>query len=127
MLRKGLMLVSSGVAFENFEAARDEILVQLEAIRNGEVSDEELEWARRGVASDLRAMLDSPGQLESFWLAQALDGLDYGPEALAELAGEVTKEQVVAIARSVVCDMIYFLRGRDNEETEGEDETDDKN
>ena len=128
VLRKGLMLVSSGVAFENYEAARDEILAQLEAVRNGEITDEELEWARRGVASDMRALLDSPGDLESFWTAQALDGLDYGPEVIAELAGEVTKEQVVAIARSVVCDMIYFLRGWDEEETaEGEDETDEEN
>ena len=84
-----------------------------------------MEWARRGVASDLRAMLDSPGELEGFWLAQALDGLDYGPEALAELVGEVTKEQVVAVAKSVVCDLIYFLRGRDEEEEEGE--SDDEN
>ena len=125
VIRKGLMLVSSGVAFENFGAARDEILAQLEAIRNGEITDEEMEWARRGVASDLRAMLDSPGELEGFWLAQALDGLDYGPEALAELVGEVTKEQVVAVAKSVVCDLIYFLRGRDEEEEEGE--SDDEN
>ena len=125
VIRKGLLLVSSGVAFENFEAARDEILAQLEAIRNGEVTDEEMEWARRGVASDLRAMLDSPGELEGFWLAQALDGLDYGPEALAELVGEVTKEQVVAVAKSVVCDLIYFLRGREDGEAK-EDEADDE-
>ena len=125
VIRKGLLLVSSGVAFENFEAARDEILAQLEAIRNGEVTDEEMEYARRGVASDLRAMLDSPGELEGFWLAQALDGLDYGPEALAELVGEVTKEQVVAVAKSVVCDLIYFLRGREDGEAK-EDEADDE-
>ena len=126
VIRKGLLLVSSGVAFENFGAARDEILAQLEAIRNGEITDEEMEWARRGVASDLRAMLDSPGELEGFWLAQALDGLDYGPEALAELVGEVTKEQVVAVAKSVVCDLIYFLRGREDGEAK-EDEADDEN
>lgn len=126
VIRKGLMLVSSGVAFENFGAARDEILAQLEAIRNGEITDEEMEWARRGVASDLRAMLDSPGELEGFWLAQALDGLDYGPEALAELVGEVTKEQVVAVAKSVVCDLIYFLLGREDGEAK-EDEADDEN
>jgi predicted Zn-dependent peptidase len=126
ILRKGLMAVSSGVAFENFAPARDEILAQLEAIRNGEVSDEELDWAKRGVASDLRALLDSPGDLEGFWLAQALDGLDYGPAELAGLAEEVTKEQVVAVAKSVVCDLIYFLRGEEKYKPDGEDEADEE-
>ena len=127
VLRKGLLLASSGVAFENFEKARDEILAQLEAVKNGEITDEELEWARRGVASDLRAMLDSPGELEGFWLARALDGLDYGPAELAGLVEEVTKEQITACAKSVVCDMIYFLRGKDKTDAAEEEDTDDEN
>ena len=122
ILRKGLMLVSSGIRFENFEAARDEILAQLEAMRKGEITDEELAWAKRAVASDLRATLDSQGELEGFWLSQALDGLDYGPPELAELVGDVTREDVVAIARSVELDLIYFLRGEDEEEEEALDE-----
>ena len=36
---------------------------------------------------------------------------------LAELVEDVTKEDVVSIARSVECDLIYFLRGLDGEET----------
>ena len=111
---KGLLLVSSGISFDKFEAARDEILAQLAAMARGEITDEELESARRGVASDLRAMTDSPGELEGFYLAQALDGLDYGPLELAELAEEVTREQVAAIAADAECDMIYFLRGDEN-------------
>ena len=111
---KGLLLVSSGISFDRFEAARDEILAQLAAMARGEITDEELESARRGVASDLRAMTDSPGELEGFYLAQALDGLDYGPLELAELAEEVTREQIAAIAADAECDMIYFLRGGEN-------------
>ena len=118
VLRKGLMLVSSGVAFENFQAAKDEILAQLEAVKKCEISDDELNWAKRSVASDLRAMTDSPFLLESFWLSQALDGLDYGPTELAALVEEVTKDRVTAVAKSVVCDLVYFLRGEDDEEEE---------
>ena len=124
ILRKGLMIVSSGVAFENFEAAKAEILAQLEAIKNGEVSDEELTWAKRAVASDLRAALDSQGELEGYWLSQAVDGLDYGPTELAELVEDVTKEAVVAVANSVELDLIYFLRG--GEEADEEEEYDDE-
>ena len=125
VLRKGLMLVSSGVAFENFEKARDEIFAQLDAVKKGEISDEEMTWARRAVASDLRATLDSQGDLEGFWLSQALDGLDYGPAELAELVGEVTKEDVMAVANSLECDLIYFLRGEDEEAAPASEEEDD--
>ena len=126
VIRKGLLLVSSGVAFENFEAARDEILAQLEAVKKGEITDEELDWAKRSVASDLRALTDSPGDLEGFWLSQATAGLDYGPTELAALVEEVTKERVAAIAKSVECDLIYFLCAGDAEENaEEEEEADD--
>ena len=119
---KGLLLVNAGIDSEQFERARDEILAQLEALRRGEISDEELEAARAGVASDLRALLDSQGELEGFTLSQTLDGLDYGPMELAELCELVTREELVAIAKSVECDLIYFLSAEENEE---EDEVDD--
>ena len=121
---KGLLLVSSGISFDKFEAARDEILAQLAAMARGEITDEEMESARMGVASDLRAMTDSPGELEGFYLAQALDGLEYGPLELAELAGEVTREQVAAIAADAECDMIYFLRGDGSAPAEEEEDAD---
>ena len=40
---------------------------------------------------------------------------------LAELVEDVTKEDIVSIARSVECDMIYFLRGPEAEEASQED------
>ena len=122
ILRKGLMIVSSGISFENFEAAKAEILAQLEAVRNGDITDEELTWARRSVASDLRATLDSQGELEGYWLSQAVDGADYGPTELAELVENVKKEDVTAIAKSIELDMVYFLCGEEEEEEDTEDE-----
>ena len=110
---KGIMLVHSGIDFDRFEDAKREILAQLDAVRKGEITDEELTAAKRGVASDLRAAMDSQGELEGFWLSQALDGLDYSPTELAEQVEQVTKEDVMEIARSVECDLIYFLKGQE--------------
>ena len=74
---KGIMLVSSGIEFDKLDAARDEILAQLDSVRRGEITDDELRSAKKSVASDLRAVQDSIGELEGFYLSQALDGLDY--------------------------------------------------
>ncbi len=117
---KGLLLVSSGIEFAKLDEAREEIFRQLEAIRQGEITEEELTAARAGVASALRALADSQGELEGFYLSQTLDGLDYGPEELAALAEEVTREDVAAIARSVDCDLIYFLKDGGEEDADGD-------
>ena len=117
-IHKGIMLVSSGIEFDKLDAARDEILAQLEAVARGEISEEELTAAKVGIASELRAMTDSQGELEGFYLSQTLDGLDYGPLELAELVMDVTKEEVAAVAKSVVCDQIYFLSGNGESEEE---------
>lgn len=119
-IHKGLLLVQSGIEFDKYQQVLDEVFAQLESIKRGEVSEEELRAAKRGVASDLRSAMDSQGELEGFWLSQAVDGLDYGPMELAALAEDVTKQDVTDIANSVECDLIYFLKGR-GEETDDAD------
>ena len=108
---KGIMLVSSGVDFDKVEEAKSEILAQLDAVKSGDISDEELEAARRSVASDLLACLDSQGELEGFYLANTIDGLEFSPDELAALVCDVSREDVIKIASSVVLDAEYFLRG----------------
>lgn len=121
-MHKGLLLVAAGIDFDRKEAAQAEIFRQLEAMRQGEISDEELQAARAGVAADLRMAEDSQGELEGFWLSQIIRGLEYGPAELAELCEDVTKEEVMAVAQSVDCDLIYFLTGNGEESPDEEEE-----
>ena len=120
-IRKGLLLVSSGIQLSNLDAAKSEIFAQLDAVCRGDFSEDDLCTARAGVISDLRSIPDSQGALESFYLSQAVVGADYSPTDLAELVNEVTAEQVSAIAKSVECDQIFLLK----QESDPEDENDD--
>lgn len=120
-LMKGLLFVMSGIEPENYDRALEEILRQLDAVRNGDITEEELSAAKISLVSDLRALSDSAGQLEAFWLSQNLQGLEYGPDELAALIEDVTAEDVSAIARSVECDMVYFLKGPEEETDYAED------
>lgn len=114
---KGIMVVSSGIEFDKYDEAKDEIFRQLEAVKSGALTEEELVYAKRCTASLLRTVADSPSSLEGFYLSQTVGGLDYGPEELAALCEDVTKEEVVEVARNLSCDAVYFLRGlRDGEE-----------
>ena len=110
---KGVMLVSSGIEFDKYEQAKNEILAQLVACRRGELEDWELTGAVRSIVSALQTTLDSQGRLEAYWLGQAAAGLTEGPEELAARVETVTREDVVAMANRVALDTIYFLKGKE--------------
>ena len=119
---KGLLLVSSGIEFDKLDETKSEIFAQLEEMKKGNITQAELATAKAGVASDLRSAMDSQGALEGFYLSQILSGLDYGPLELAELVADVRLEDVVEIANSVECDLIYFMTGLDEDEAEDDGE-----
>ena len=116
---KGIMMVYSGIDFDKLDDAKSEIFAQLEDVKNGVVTEDELNAAKSSVSSSLRACMDSQGELEGFYLANALDGLEFDPMELAELVDGVSLDDVVAIANSVQCDAVYFL---DSNGEEGEEE-----
>lgn len=115
---KGLMFVSSGIEPENYDVTLAEIFRQLDAVKAGDFTDEDLAVAKASLISDMLAVGDTAGQLEGFWLSQNLQGLDYGPDVQAALIEDVTREDVTAVANSVVCDMVYFMRGPEEESSE---------
>ena len=122
-MRKGLMFVSSGISAENFEIARNEILAQLDSIRNGDVTKEELEAAKAVCVADTLAISDSQNALDSFYLVRAIEGTDFSPEESAELLKEVTVSDVVEAAKSTECDMIYLLAPSDDEADDADTES----
>ncbi len=112
---KGVMFVMSGVEFDKYETARDEILAQLRACAEGDISEDELSSAVSYLVNSVRAMEDSVASLDAYYVSRSLDGLTYAPSEYAMLIGEITREDVVKVAKSVKLDCVYFLRGLDKE------------
>ena len=113
---KGILAVLSGIEFDKYDDALKEILAQLDAVREGNITPEELAAARRTVAGALRTGADSPYYLADFYLREAVEGEDASPDDMAELAESVTADEVAAIARGVELDCVYFLRGEEEAE-----------
>jgi len=107
---KGILIVSSGIEVEKYEDALAEILRQLDLIRQGEVSEDELSNAKKTIMTDLRSVMDSQIMLENFYLGQAIESLAYSPDVLAELIRDVSKDDILAVANSIRLDSVYFLR-----------------
>lgn len=111
---KGLMVVSSGVEFAQFDRAQGAILEQLDEVRRGRFSDEELNAAIRTVSSDLRGRQDSQGQMEDDRLTGLLFHCAAGEgEILAQEVERVTADQVAEAAQKLKLDTIYRLTGKE--------------
>jgi len=107
---KGLMLVSSGIAFENYETAKQAILQELDACKNGAFTDEEIDRARRFVVFALRSTMDSPARLDEFYIGSAVARGDDIPELIEQL-NALTAEDLRLAAQKLSVDTIYFLKG----------------
>ncbi len=108
---RGVIVVGLGIDNDDRDAALEEILFQLDEVRNGNIS--ELEWnaARESIENDCRAAEDHPGDYEDFFRTERLFG---GPKNIEEYRRGVldtTLDEVVAAARAVTLDTVYFLKG----------------
>lgn len=111
--QKGLMIVSSGIEFQNYETAKREILAQLEEVKAGKITDDELEGARRILINQYRSIEDEQGRMEEYWLGQAAAGTEDDPGTLAARLETVTGEQIAQVARKLELDTVYFLKGKE--------------
>ena len=108
---KGIVTVSAGIDFDKEQQTREEILRQLKAMQEGDISKQELTAAKEALLSSLRGTHDSPGSIEGFYATSALSGLRLTPAAYMEAIYAVTVDQVVAAAQTVNLHTTYFLKG----------------
>ena len=110
---QGVMFVASGVAFADFERARDAILEQLDAVKKGDFSEEEFESAKRYMQSVHRQLADTMSSIQDYMLMQALTGLDAEPSVLADEIAKVSREDICTVAQGISLDSIYYMRGKE--------------
>ena len=108
--QKGVLLVDSGVEESKADEARAEILHQLEELREGRFTDEDLESARRSVLNQFHEVDDLQASRESWYLRQTLRSVPATPDEEAAKAAAVTREQVCAAARRVTPVCVYLLK-----------------
>lgn len=112
---KGLMVVDAGIEFKNFQKAYDEILVQLEAVKKGDISDFELESSISALVNSYRSAYDDPRFLQGIWLGEFAAGTNMTPEDYISKIEKVTKDDIVRAMNRVEQDTVYFLTGKGDE------------
>jgi len=108
---KGIVTVAAGIDFDKEALTRAEILRQLEACRNGDITENELKAAKEAILSSLRATHDSPGAIEGYYATAALSGLIFSHSDYMAAVEAVTVEDVVDCAKLLQLHTTYFLKG----------------
>lgn len=107
---KGILLIDSGVEETAAPRAREEILRQLEAIRTGNFTDEDLEAARLSLQNQFLTVGDLPSSQAAWYLSQT-PGAVVSPEQAAAEVAAATREQVIDAARRVTPGAAFLLAG----------------
>ncbi len=117
---KGTMFVSSGVENDNVEKLVSAVSDQLEMIKRGEISDELIENTKLYLVNNFKSVPDMPGSLVAWYF----DTYRFGePAELSERTEQimnVSKERIIAAARSFELDTVYVMRTEGSDEEDGE-------
>ena len=115
----GIMMVDSGIEMENAAAAREEILRQIENLKQGDFEEKIIHETKLILKTALRATADSLSSVESWYLTQILNGTQVSPEEDIDYCAQVTREQITNAANKLLLDTVYTLSPRETSE-EGE-------
>ena len=106
----GSMAVNSGVEHADAARAEQAILKELDDLRTGPITEEELEDCRLSLLSGMAGIEDSLGGIETWYYMEVLRGgaVQTPDEARAALRA-VTREDVRAILRQLTLSVSYLL------------------
>lgn len=110
---KSVMMISSGIQTENYQAAYDEIMVQFGKMQSGDISGEEMSAAKKYLATAFNSLNDSLRSMEDYYLSQTIMGSQQSIDELLEKVTQVDKQRICEVMKKVEFDTVYFLKGRD--------------
>lgn len=113
---KGIITVNAGIEFENFQKAYDEAIAQLDALKAGNISEDEFNFSKSTIINSLNTYYDDQRYMQLFALDCLYLGIDGSIENLKSKIMAVTKDEVLAAAQKITKNTIYFLTGNNGQE-----------
>ena len=107
---KNNIFINCGIEIQNYEKALKIIKAQLEDIKNGNFTNEDIENAKKTIISTIKNIDDEQDTEITYFLGQELTNSEVTLERYEDIIKNVTKENVVDIANKVAINTIYFLK-----------------
>lgn len=113
MKDKSNIFAICGIEMSNYEKAVEIIKKQIEDMKNGDFTEEEIENSKQGIISSIISMDDEQDTLIIYFLGQELGLSSIDLKQYIEKIQNVNKEQIENIAKKVKLNTIYFLKGKE--------------
>ncbi|RWZ60431.1 insulinase family protein [Halobacillus fulvus] len=113
---KGLLLVFSGIDPNDYDQAKSIILEQMEAMKKGDFTEEQVEETKEQVIHQLQETMDNANGLIEVLYHQMISGAEMPADQLIERIRNVTKQDVIDMANKIELDTIYFLTSQEGGE-----------
>ncbi|RBW69905.1 EF-P 5-aminopentanol modification-associated protein YfmF [Bacillus taeanensis] len=110
---KGLMLVMSGIEFANYDKTIAIIKEQLESMRAGDFTEEELNQTKIMIKNQLLETIDQPRGITELLYHQVVAKTNRSFDEMLDGIEKVTREDVIKAANKIKLDTIYFLKGKE--------------
>lgn len=107
---KGNIFIKCGIEIKNYEKAMEIIRKQLEDMKNGVFSDEDIENAKKGIISGIKSIDDEQDTEITYFFGQELTDTKTSLEQYIEKIQKVTKQDIIKVANSVTVNTVYFLK-----------------
>ena len=112
--RQNTIFIKTGIEIKNYEKTLNIIKEQLEDMKNGKISDEEFNAAKKLITASIEAIPESEEDMITFYFDQRLFDDNLTVQDYLNKINNVTKEQVIQIAKKVSMDTIYFLKNKED-------------
>lgn len=106
---KGSLMVDSGIERENIDKTKAEILHQLDEMQNGNFTDDDIEKALLAIDNSMNQVGDTPTSYSGWYFERFCEGNIITPAERMEKFRSVTKERIIAAARSMKLDSVYLM------------------
>ena len=107
---KSNIFIKCGIEIKNYEKAMEIIRKQLEDMKNGNFTDEDIENAKKGIISGIKAIDDEQDTEITYFFGQELTESKTSLDEYMEKIQKISKEDIIKVANSVSVNTVYFLK-----------------
>ena len=107
---KNNIFINCGIEIPNYEKALEIIKQQIEDMKKGDFTDEEVENAKKGIIASIKTIDDEQDTEITYFFSQELSQNKCDIEQYINRIAAVNKEKVIEIANKVSINTIYFLK-----------------
>ena len=107
---KNNIFINCGIEIGNYEKALELIQKQIEDMKNGKFTQEDIDNAKKGMISAIKTIDDEQDTGITYYFGQELSQSDVSVEEYKKRIEQVSKDDIMSIANNVAVHTIYFLK-----------------